>query len=58
MKIYDGTNTANLGETSVYIGHNGINHKVKFQTASGGHTILLGCNDSQWLGYVKFLDIL
>ena len=51
MTTYDGTNIANLGETILYIRHDGINHKVKFHIAK-----LLGCNDSQSLGYAKFLD--
>ena len=56
MVTYDGTNITNLGETTLYIRHNGINHKVIFQTTSIGNITLLGCDDSQSLGYLKFLD--
>ena len=56
MKTYNDTNIANLGETTLYIRHKGINHKVKFQISRNGNITLLECNPSQWHGYVKFLN--
>ena len=51
ITTYDGINIANLGETTLIIRHNEINHKVKFQIARSGNIMLHRCNDAKmtWL---------
>ena len=55
---YDSTNIANVGETTLYIGHNGINHKVKYQIANCRNITLLDVMTTNGLAVKHFWTIL